>query len=95
MRTFDRGRSGITVYFIGDVSKLHLKSTEVSRQHLMRLSVFFLVCYLSVPHILTLVTARQVAVRVHDACCGSDVFGTDICTCRPYLVYAIEQVCSP
>jgi GTP cyclohydrolase II len=24
------------------------------------------------------------------ACCGSDVFGTDICTCRPYLVYAIQ-----
>lgn len=31
---------------------------------------------------------------MHDACCGSDVFGTDICTCRPYLVYAIEQVYS-
>jgi len=51
---------GVTVYFIGDISKLHIKQTEV-------------------------------AVRVHDACCGSDVFGTDICTCRPYLVYAIEQ----
>lgn len=32
----------------------------------------------------------EVAVRVHDSCCGSDVFGTDICTCRPYLVYAIK-----
>eukprot|EP00808_Paulinella_micropora_P015743 g59501.t1 len=32
----------------------------------------------------------QVAVRVHDQCTGSDVFGTDICTCRPYLVFAIE-----
>jgi GTP cyclohydrolase II len=31
-----------------------------------------------------------VAVRVHDSCCGSDVFGTDICTCRPYLVFAIN-----
>lgn len=32
----------------------------------------------------------EIAVRVHDACCGSDVFGTDICTCRPYLVFAIQ-----
>jgi len=51
---------GITVYFLGDVRKLHDKKTEV-------------------------------AFRVHDACCGSDVFGTDICTCRPYLIYAIQQ----
>ena len=50
---------GITVYFIGDPSKLADPATEV-------------------------------AVRCHDACCGSDVFGTDICTCRPYLVYAIQ-----
>jgi GTP cyclohydrolase II len=50
---------GITMYFIGDPSKLADPSTEV-------------------------------AVRCHDACCGSDVFGTDICTCRPYLVYAIQ-----
>jgi len=32
----------------------------------------------------------EVAVRVHDSCCGSDVFGTDICTCRPYLIFAIQ-----
>ena len=24
----------------------------------------------------------EVAVRVHDECIGSDVFGSDICTCR-------------
>lgn len=30
---------------------------------------------------------REVACRPHDECNGSDVFGTDICTCRPYLVY--------
>jgi GTP cyclohydrolase II len=30
------------------------------------------------------------AVRVHDECNGSDVFGSDICTCRPYLVHGIE-----
>jgi GTP cyclohydrolase II len=34
--------------------------------------------------------ARQVACRVHDECNGSDVFGSDICTCRPYLVHGIE-----
>ncbi|MDK3155115.1 GTP cyclohydrolase II [Kamptonema cortianum] len=32
-----------------------------------------------------------VAVRVHDECNGSDVFGSDICTCRPYLVHGIEE----
>lgn len=32
----------------------------------------------------------EVAVRVHDECNGSDVFGTDICTCRPYLMFAIQ-----
>jgi len=34
--------------------------------------------------------ATEVSVRVHDECNGSDVFGTDICTCRPYLVFAIK-----
>jgi GTP cyclohydrolase II len=31
-----------------------------------------------------------VACRVHDECNGSDVFGSDICTCRPYLVHGIK-----
>jgi GTP cyclohydrolase II len=34
--------------------------------------------------------ARPVACRVHDECNGSDVFGSDICTCRPYLTHGIE-----
>ncbi|MGD0678552.1 MAG: GTP cyclohydrolase II [Polyangiaceae bacterium] len=34
---------------------------------------------------------RPLAVRVHDECNGSDVFGSDICTCRPYLVHGIEE----
>lgn len=29
--------------------------------------------------------------RVHDECNGSDVFGSDICTCRPYMTHAIEE----
>ena len=29
--------------------------------------------------------------RVHDECNGSDVFGSDICTCRPYLIQGIEE----
>ncbi len=33
---------------------------------------------------------QPLAVRVHDECNGSDVFGSDICTCRPYLVHGIE-----
>jgi GTP cyclohydrolase II len=34
-----------------------------------------------------------VACRVHDECNGSDVFGSDICTCRPYLAHGVE-VCA-
>jgi GTP cyclohydrolase II len=33
----------------------------------------------------------QITCRVHDECNGSDVFGSDICTCRPYLIYGIEE----
>ena len=29
--------------------------------------------------------------RTHDECNGSDVFGSDICTCRPYLTHGIED----
>lgn len=32
----------------------------------------------------------KVSCRVHDECNGSDVFGSDICTCRPYLTYGME-----
>ena len=34
---------------------------------------------------------RRIACRVHDECNGSDVFGSDICTCRPYLVHGLEE----
>jgi GTP cyclohydrolase II len=34
---------------------------------------------------------RTLACRVHDECNGSDVFGSDICTCRPYLVHGIAE----
>ncbi|MCF3932440.1 GTP cyclohydrolase II [Acuticoccus sp. M5D2P5] len=34
---------------------------------------------------------RRLTCRVHDECNGSDVFGSDICTCRPYLVHGIEE----
>jgi GTP cyclohydrolase II len=33
---------------------------------------------------------KELTVRVHDECNGSDVFGSDICTCRPYLVHGID-----
>ncbi|KAF5335359.1 hypothetical protein D9611_011753 [Ephemerocybe angulata] len=35
--------------------------------------------------------SKELTVRVHDECNGSDVFGSDICTCKPYLTYAIEE----
>jgi GTP cyclohydrolase II len=33
----------------------------------------------------------ELTCRVHDECNGSDVFGSDICTCRPYLMFGIED----
>ena len=33
----------------------------------------------------------EVCVRVHDECIGSDVFGSDICSCRPYLIFALRE----
>jgi GTP cyclohydrolase II len=35
--------------------------------------------------------ARRLTCRIHDECNGSDVFGSDICTCRPYLTHGIEE----
>jgi len=34
---------------------------------------------------------KELTLRVHDECNGSDVFGSDICTCKPYLIFAIEE----
>jgi GTP cyclohydrolase II len=34
---------------------------------------------------------KLLTVRVHDECNGSDVFGSDICTCRPYLAHGVEE----
>lgn len=33
---------------------------------------------------------KRISCRVHDECSGSDVFGSDICTCRPYLIHGVE-----
>ncbi|HRO03269.1 MAG TPA: GTP cyclohydrolase II, partial [Terricaulis sp.] len=35
--------------------------------------------------------SHSLTCRVHDECNGSDVFGSDICTCRPYLTHGIEE----
>ncbi|KAF3760222.1 putative GTP cyclohydrolase II [Cryphonectria parasitica EP155] len=35
--------------------------------------------------------SKKLALRIHDECNGSDVFGSDICTCRPYLIFGIEE----
>lgn len=36
-------------------------------------------------------TNAPIACRVHDECSGSDVFGSDLCTCRPYLALGVEE----
>ncbi|OKL61419.1 Uracil-regulated protein 1 [Talaromyces atroroseus] len=35
--------------------------------------------------------ACTLALRVHDECNGSDVFQSDICTCRPYLAFGLQE----
>ncbi len=35
--------------------------------------------------------ATRIACRIHDECNGSDVFGSDLCTCRSYLAYGVED----
>jgi GTP cyclohydrolase II len=35
--------------------------------------------------------ALPLTCRIHDECNGSDVFGSDICTCRPYLTHGVEE----
>jgi GTP cyclohydrolase II len=35
--------------------------------------------------------AGGLTCRIHDECNGSDVFGSDICTCRPYLTHGVEE----
>src|SRR5436190_897463 len=36
-------------------------------------------------------TNTRLACRLHDECSGSDVFGSDLCTCRPYLALGVEE----
>lgn len=36
-------------------------------------------------------TDRPLVVRPHDACLFSDVFGSEICSCRPYLTHALVE----
>ena len=38
-----------------------------------------------------MIRQTKITCRVHDECNGSDVFGSDICTCRPYLIHGIEE----
>ena len=35
--------------------------------------------------------SKELTFRVHDEWKGSNIFGSDICTCKPYLIYAIEE----
>lgn len=48
-------------------------------------------CYIFGPPAYLSDPSKKLAVRVHDACSGSDIFGSDICTCRPYLLHGIEE----
>jgi GTP cyclohydrolase II len=49
-----------------------------------------LTCYVFGPVEYLSDSTKKLTVRVHDECNGSDVFGSDICTCRPYLIHGIK-----
>ncbi|KAK4051646.1 hypothetical protein OIV83_002786 [Microbotryomycetes sp. JL201] len=50
-----------------------------------------LTVYIFGPHEYLSDETKELTLRVHDECNGSDVFGSDICTCRPYLIFGIEE----
>ncbi|KAF5658092.1 gtp cyclohydrolase ii [Fusarium heterosporum] len=69
---------GLTVYCFGDPAKMSDESVRLSlRIHDEVLSPF----------------CSSVNPKAHfdTQCNGSDVFGSDICTCRPYLIFGIEE----
>ncbi|KAM0789681.1 hypothetical protein ACM66B_006543 [Microbotryomycetes sp. NB124-2] len=50
-----------------------------------------LTVYIFGPHEYLSDETKELTLRIHDECNGSDVFGSDICTCRPYLIFGIEE----
>lgn len=50
-----------------------------------------LTCYIFGPPERVSDESVKLALRVHDECNGSDVFQSDICTCRPYLAFGIQE----
>ncbi|OAA66215.1 Ribosomal protein S3Ae [Cordyceps fumosorosea ARSEF 2679] len=71
-------QSGLTVYCFGDPSKMSDESVRLS------LRIHDEACILIGP-------GRGVDSNKVRQCNGSDVFGSDICTCRPYLIFGIEE----
>lgn len=35
--------------------------------------------------------SKELCLRVHDECNSSDIFGSDTCTCKAYLIFSIEE----
>ncbi|CZS90773.1 related to bifunctional GTP cyclohydrolase II/3, 4-dihydroxy-2butanone-4-phosphate synthase [Rhynchosporium agropyri] len=66
---------GLTVYCFGDPAKMSDEKVRLALRVHDEASLL--------PHSLS-------SFR-HLGCNGSDVFGSDICTCRPYLIYGIEE----
>ena len=88
MKTYLPAVGGLTIYTFGDARKLKDEKTEAR-------DVDASVRPLVRPHVPTherrgrprprRTVCGEVTVRVHDECIGSDVFGSDICSCRPCL----------
>ncbi|KAL2019969.1 hypothetical protein VTK56DRAFT_8969 [Thermocarpiscus australiensis] len=71
---------GLTVYCFGDPARM----SDPSKRLALRIHDEACCAAFSLPLILLRLTLPR-------QCNGSDVFGSDICTCRPYLIFGIEE----
>eukprot|EP00398_MALV-I-01_sp_L67-1_P000999 gene999-125_t len=94
IRTYIPAVGGFTIYCFGDLLKLRQTETEAhcsrrANEEVLGAQASFSRSQREIAN--KRLPWRQVTVRVHDECIGSDVFGSDICTCRPYLIYALQH----
>jgi hypothetical protein len=90
---------GMTVYictssFPTDCHRHHFDvycTLQLGPHHifLMKAKCSHYVCTMNVGHFSSLIGAYVLTLCLSGN--GSDVFGSDICTCKPYLVFAIEE----
>jgi hypothetical protein len=79
---------GISVYIFGNPAYISGTCYVI---RLLLIAMSHCICLTLLTQYGTIDTSKKLTLRVHDECNGSDVFGSDICTCRPYLIYGMEE----